>query len=101
MKLSNCHLLTEKHEMVHKKCVAFVTVATLPGKPGKDREFENWPEKSLNLKIDQKIMEKSGNFIKLTDWKSPIEQTSHQCWKQNVCDSGLESHACDFSTEMC
>ena len=41
-------------------------VATLPGKPGepgKVREFENWPEKSENLKIDQKIREKPGNFI--------------------------------------
>ena len=45
-------------------------------------------EKSLNLKIDQKIMEKSGNFIKLTDWQSPIKQTSHQCWKQNMGNSG-------------
>ena len=33
---------------------------------------DSW-EKSGNLKIDQKVKEKSGNFIKLTDWQSPIE----------------------------
>ena len=45
----------------------------LPGKlgePGKVREFENCPEKSLTLKIDQKIKEKSENFIILIDWQS-------------------------------
>ena len=40
----------------------FFRVATLPGKPVKVRKFENWPEKSLNLKIDQKIGEKSGDL---------------------------------------
>ena len=50
--------------MMHQGC-------TLPGnlgEPEKVREFENWQEKSSNLKIDQKIREKSGNFIKLSDW---------------------------------
>ena len=77
----------------------FDRVATLLGKlgwPGKVREFENWPKKTGNLKINQKIKEKSGNCIMLTDWQSPIEQTSRQCWKQNVLYSGLGSHTCDF-----
>ena len=38
------------------------------------------------------MTQKSGNFIKLTDWQSPIEQTSRQCWKQNACNSGLKLH---------
>ena len=42
-------------------------VAMLSGKPGKVGEFENLPEKLGNLKIDQRIKEKSGNFIKLND----------------------------------
>ena len=40
--------------------------ATLPGKPGEPRKvigFENWPKKSGNLKIDQKVRE----FHKI-DW---------------------------------
>ena len=40
----------------------------LPGKPGKVKEFENLPENSGNLKIDQEISEKPGNLIKLTVW---------------------------------
>ena len=44
----------------------FDRVATLSGKPGKVREFESYPEKSGNLKIGQKIKEKSRNFMKLT-----------------------------------
>ena len=91
-------------------------VVMLPGKlgePGKVGEFENFPEnpgksqgickltrksrkKSGDLKIDLKIRKKSGNFIKLTDWQSPIERASHQCQKQNVSNSGLESHTCYF-----
>ena len=63
--------------------IPWYKVAKLPGKPGKVREFGNWPEKSVN-------------FIKLTDIQSSIEQTSHQCWKQIVHNSGLESHTCDF-----
>ena len=51
-------------------------------------------EKSLNLKIGQKTKEKAWNFIKFTHWQWSIEETSRQCWKQNM---GLESHACDFS----
>ena len=66
----------------------------------KSEKFENWPEKSGDLKIDQKIRRKSGNFIKLTDWQSPIEQTSHQCWKQNVRNLGLELYTCDFSANL-
>ena len=51
--------------------------------------------KTGNLKNDQKshwiwkMTKKSGNFIKFTDWQLPIEQTSRQCWKQNVGNSGL------------
>ena len=59
------------------------------------RYLEN-REKSLNLKVDQKVRKKSEDFIKLTDWQSPIEWTSHQYWKQNVCNSGLKLHTCDF-----
>ena len=57
-------------------------------------------EKSLNLKIHQKIREKCGNFIKLTDWHSPIERTSCQCFEQNVGNLCLESHTCDFSPNL-
>ena len=56
--------------------------------------------KSGNLKINQKIKEKSGNFIKLTDWQSPYELTSCQFQKQNVYNSGLESHTCDFFANL-
>ena len=48
-------------------------------------------------KLTKKIREKPVNTIKLTIWQSSIEQTSHQCWKRNMHNSGLESHACDFS----
>ena len=43
--------------------------------------------------------EKSGNFIKLTDWQSPIERTSHQFLKKNLGNSGLESRVWDFSPD--
>ena len=46
----------------------WITVVTPPGKLGKVKEYENWPEKSQNLKIDQKIGEKSGNFIFPFEW---------------------------------
>ena len=42
------------------------------------------------MKNYQKILKKSENFI---NWQLPTEQTSHQCWKQNVGNLGLESHA--------
>ena len=42
-------------------------VAMLPGKLEKVREFENWPEKSENLKIDQKNQGEVRRFHK-TDW---------------------------------
>ena len=51
-------------------------------------------EKSLTLKIDQKLKE----FIKI-DWLAiATQRISCQCWKQIVGNSGLESHVCDFST---
>ena len=46
---------------------------------------------------NQGIWKLTGKLIKLTDWQSPLEKTSQQCWKQNVSNSGLESHTCDFS----
>ena len=73
---------------------------------GLPRYLENWEnqeklgnlktesEKSLNLKINQNIREKLGNFIKLTDWQLPIKRTSRQCWKQNVCNLCLFAEIC-------
>ena len=34
--------------------------------------------------------------MKLTDWQSPIERTSRQCWKQKERNSGLKSHTVIF-----
>ena len=47
----------------------WMRVVTLHGKPGKVKEFENWSGKSGNLKIDQKIRQKSENFIFPIEWQ--------------------------------
>ena len=52
-------------------------------------------EKLGNLKIDQKIRK----FHKI-DCQSAIQRTSCQYREQNVRNSGLELHACDFSCEF-
>lgn len=42
-------------------------LAMPPGKPGKGREFENWPNKLTNFNILSKTQKKSVNIIKLLD----------------------------------
>ena len=97
----NCLNVTENTSFAHFVCRKDCTLRYIQGCHA-ILNWENW-EKSGNLKIDQKslgiwkLTKKSGNFIKLTDWQSPIKQTSYWCWKQNVHSSGLESHAHDFS----
>ena len=73
-------------KMKHRTITRFITLffvikstdITVIVKPRLPFYLEN-QEKSGNLKTDQKIWGKLGNFMKLIDWQSPIEQTSRQC----------------------